>query len=116
MMTPPPRQCRRRPKIRSLLPFRDAAQAVSGSLGIVEAAVLYTHLDKLREKLADRCRYADGRSMVVRTLRGALEQVPRQCDVASSEVQGGIRPDGVGMLFQSLQQLLGFFKAALPDP
>jgi hypothetical protein len=70
---PPPRERCRCSKIRALLRFRDAAQAVSRSLGFVEAAVLDAHLDKLRDEWADQGRCANGQSVVTQTLRGAFE-------------------------------------------
>ncbi len=112
---PPLRQRRDRPEIRPPLRLGDATQALGDPLRAVEVPFFEVGVDQKREQRAHHGRLADRGNLVILTLGGPLEQLPRTRRLAPGEVQGGERGNDVRMLLESLQQQRGLLQAALPD-
>src|SRR6266508_80284 len=112
---PPLRQRRDRPEIRPPLRLGDATQALGDPPRAVEVPFFEVGVDQKREQRAHHGRLADRGNLVILTLGGPLEQLPRTRRLAPGEVQGGERGNDVRMLLESLQQQRGLLQAALPD-
>jgi hypothetical protein len=100
----------------------DIARAISrwvlaSSIGsfALEASHLEVDVDEEGDQRAHHGRLADRRVAIVRSLGGPLERISRERSVAPGKVEVGERADGVGVLFESIQQLGGFLDAALSD-